>query len=66
MENELMEGLDAYATRVKGMRPDQRAALLRNHDALVASPRWMALEQPLRDALSARIAIVREHETAEV
>lgn len=65
MENQLMGDLDAYAQRVKGMRAEQRAALLRNHDALVVTPRWEALGQPLRDALSARIAIVREHETAE-
>jgi hypothetical protein len=65
MENQLTDDLDAYAQRVKGMRAEQCAALLRNHDALVASARWEALEQPVREALSARIAIVREHETAE-
>jgi hypothetical protein len=65
MENQLMEGLDAYALRVKGMRPEQRQALMRNYDTLVASARWSALGADLRDALDARIAIVREHESAE-
>ena len=59
MEDKLTDSV--YAERVKRMKPKQRAALLRNFDALVAdTPRWEALSVDMRAALTGMADQVRE------
>ncbi|OUM01660.1 hypothetical protein [Variovorax sp. JS1663] len=59
MENQLTD--PTYAERVKRMHPQQRAALLRNFDALVAdAPRWEALSAEMRATLTGMADQVRQ------
>lgn len=59
MENNLID--PEYAERVKRMQPKQRAALLRNFDALVADKsRWEALSEAMRATLTGMAEQVRQ------
>jgi len=52
--------LSIYADRVKAMSPTQVKRTIANHEALVASDRWLALDEGTRAQIEAKVAVLRE------
>lgn len=56
----VVSDLSIYAYRVKAMSPAQVKRTIANHEARVASDRWLALDEDTREQIEAKVAVLRE------
>ena len=56
----VVSDLSIYADRVKAMSPAQVKRTIANHEARIASDRWLALDEDTREQIEAKVAVLRE------